>query len=56
MKISLEKSKSFAKISGDKNLIHLDKKFTSKFFFSEPIVHGANLAIIALKHKFKKKN
>ena len=56
MKISLEQSKSFAKISGDKNLIHLDKKFTSKFFFSEPIVHGANLAIIALKQKFKKKN
>lgn len=56
MKISLEKSKSFAKISGDKNLIHLDKKFTSKFFFSDPIVHGANLAIIALKQKFKKKN
>ena len=56
MKISLEKSKSFAKISGDKNLIHLDKKFSSKFFFSEPIVHGANLAIIALKQKFKKTN
>jgi len=55
MKISLEKSKSFAKISGDKNLIHLNKKFTSKFFFSEPIVHGANLAIIALNQKFKKK-
>jgi len=55
MKISLEKSKSFAKISGDKNLIHLNKKFTSNFFFSEPIVHGANLAIIALKQKFKKK-
>ena len=34
MKISLEKSKSFAKISGDKNLIHLNKKFTSNFFFS----------------------
>jgi hypothetical protein len=56
MKISLQKSKSFAKISGDKNLIHLDKKFTSNFFFSEPIVHGANLAIIALKQKFKKTN
>ena len=55
MKISLETSKTFAKKSGDKNLVHFDKKFTSNFFFSEPIVHGANLAIIALKQKFKKK-
>ena len=55
MKISLQSSKNFAKISGDKNLIHLNKKFTSNFFFSDPIVHGANLAIIALKQKFKKK-
>ena len=55
MKISLETSKTFAKKSGDKNLVHLDKEFTSNFFFSEPIVHGSNLAIIALKQKFKKK-
>ena len=55
MKISLTKSKIFAKKSGDKNLIHLDTKFSSNFFFSEPIVHGSNLSIIALKQKFKKK-
>lgn len=55
MKISFETSKRFAKKSGDKNLVHLDKEFTSNFFFSEPIVHGSNLAIIALKQKFKKK-
>jgi hypothetical protein len=55
MKISLASSKAFAKKTGDKNLVHLDKEFTSNFFFSEPIVHGSNLAIIALKEKFKKK-
>lgn len=55
MKISLTKSKIFAKKSGDKNLVHLDTKFSSNFFFSEPIVHGSNLSIIALKQKFKKK-
>jgi hypothetical protein len=55
MKITPTSSKAFAKKSGDNNLIHLDKKFASNFFFSEPIVHGSNLAIIALKEKFKKK-
>ena len=55
MKISLNATNKFGRDSGDKNLIHLDKKFSSNFFFSDPIVHGANLAIIALKKKLKKK-
>ena len=33
MKISLEKSKMFEKKSGYKNLVYLDKEFTSNFFF-----------------------
>ena len=34
---------------------HLDKKFSSNFFFKEPIVHGANLALIALSKFLEKK-
>ena len=33
----------------------MDKKFSSNFFFKEPIVHGANLALIALSKFLEKK-
>ena len=53
-KISLFDSKKFSKLSGDKNLIHLSKKISKDFFFKEPVVHGVNLSIIALKKYIKK--
>ena len=55
MKINLKQTKLFSKISKDTNQIHLDKKFASKFFVKEPIVHGVNLAIFALSEFLKKK-
>ena len=55
MKINLKQTKLFSKISKDTNQIHLNKKFASKFFVKEPIVHGVNLAIFALSEFLKKK-
>ena len=52
MIINNKETKKFSKISKDTNKIHLDKKFSSNFFFKEPIVHGANLALIALSKFF----
>ena len=56
-KISYQNSKIFSLLSKDKNLIHLDKKFASKFFFKKPIVHGINVILIALNEylNFNKK-
>ncbi len=58
MKITIIENKKFAKISGDKNPLHLNYKFASKFFVKEPIVHGMNVVIMALTkfiNKSKKK-
>lgn len=57
-KISNYISKKFSILSKDKNLIHLNKKFASNFFFKMPIVHGINVVLIALKKYFnlQKKN
>ena len=55
MKINFKQTKLFSKVSKDTNQIHLNKEFASKFFVKEPIVHGANLAIIALSEFLKKK-
>ena len=56
-KITYQNSKIFSLLSKDKNLIHLDKKFASKFFFKKPIVHGINVILIALNEylNFNKK-
>ena len=48
MKINSKETFSFSKISKDTNRIHLNKKIASNFFIKEPIVHGINLALIAL--------
>ena len=42
MIITQKNTKIFANLSGDKNKIHLDKKYSRKFF-RQPIVHGINL-------------
>lgn len=55
MKINSKQTKLFSKVSGDTNQIHLDKKFASKFFVKEPIVHGVYLAIFALSEFLKRK-
>lgn len=36
----------FAKLSGDKNPLHLDKKYAAKTKFKEPIVHGMFLGAL----------
>ena len=41
--------KNFARLSGDKNKIHLSKKFANQKKFKRPIAHGAYL--IALMSK-----
>jgi hypothetical protein len=47
-KITYANSKKFSLLSKDKNLIHLNKKFASKFFFKKPIAHGVNVVLLAL--------
>jgi len=46
--ITLKDSKRFSLLSGDKNKIHINRKFAKNFFFKKPIVHGINLLILAL--------
>ena len=55
MKINSKETFSFSKISKDTNRIHLNKKIAGNFFIKEPIVHGINLALIALSKFIKKK-
>jgi len=54
-KITFKNSKDFSSFSKDKNLIHLNKDFASKFFFKQPIAHGVNVALLSLK-KYLNKN
>ena len=59
--IHLQNTKKFARVFGDKNKIHFDKNVAKFFFFREPIVHGVNLTLLALKifflnNKFNKFN
>tara|TARA_E500000178_G_C17034923_1_gene762842 strand:- start:3837 stop:5006 length:1170 start_codon:yes stop_codon:yes gene_type:complete len=39
--ITKKKIKDFVKLSGDNNLVHLDKSFSEKIGYNNPIVHGA---------------
>lgn len=55
MRINYKQTKIFSNLSKDYNQIHLNKKFASKFFVKEPIVHGINLVIFALSEFLKKK-
>ena len=48
-KISKLSCIKFALLSKDRNLVHLDQKFASKFFFKKPIVHGINVVLLAIK-------
>ncbi|OUW24635.1 MAG: hypothetical protein CBD34_00310 [Rickettsiales bacterium TMED174] len=48
IKLNIKKIKDFKKFSGDNNHIHFDKKFASKFYFKDPIVHGINVVLILL--------
>ena len=55
MIINTKESEQFSKISKDTNKIHINRKFSSNFFFKEPVVHGANLVLIALSKFLEKK-
>ena len=48
-KISNRSCAKFSILSKDKNLIHLDQKFASKFFCKKRIAHGINVVLLALK-------
>jgi hypothetical protein len=48
-KVTYIESKKFSLLSKDKNLIHLNNNFASKFFFKKPIAHGVNVVLLALK-------
>ena len=54
MKITKINTLKFSKLSGDNNKIHLDKKYSSKFFCKEPIAHGINIVLSALSVFLKK--
>ena len=53
-KITQKDSIKFAKISGDKNQIHINEHFSNKTFLKNTIVHGVNLVIFSLI-KYQKK-
>ena len=53
--IDIEDNLKFAKISGDYNKIHIDKKYAKNFFFKYCIVHGVNIVALSLS-KFLKIN
>jgi len=55
MIITQKETRNFSIKSKDKNKIHLNKKYSSNFFFKDPIVHGINVLIKAIKHFIKKK-
>ena len=50
MKINLKANSNFSKLSKDKNKIHINEKFTKKFFIKRTISHGANLVLKMLKN------
>ena len=56
MKINYNQTLDFKRLSGDTNKIHFDKKFASKFFFKEPIVHGLNVVKILISKFLISKN
>ena len=47
MIITQKETRNFSIKSKDKNKIHLNKKYSSNFFFKDPIVHGINVLIKA---------
>ena len=53
-KVTLRQSQNFSTLSKDKNLIHLSKRFASKFFFKKPITHGINTILLALNKYLNK--
>ena len=42
--ISIKDCLKFASISGDKNKVHINKKYASKTKYKKPIIHGAFLS------------
>ena len=54
MKINLKANSNFSKLSKDKNKIHINEKFTKKFFIKRTISHGANLVLKMLNFYLKK--
>ena len=54
MKITKIDSLEFSRLSKDNNKIHFDKKYSSKFFFKEPVAHGINMVLLALSIFLKK--
>lgn len=46
---SLGDQQAFARLSHDRNPVHLDAKFARRTMFGQPIVHGMNLALHVLE-------
>mgnify|MGYP001162741955 CR=1 FL=1 len=56
MIVTKKDANKFSILSKDRNKIHLDKNFSSNFFFKEPIAHGIYLSIIGISEFLKKQS
>lgn len=54
LKITLEESICFAKLSGDFNPIHIDPVYSRRLLFGETIVHGLHVVLLAINEFAKK--
>jgi len=54
-RIDIKDNLKFAKISGDYNKIHIEKKYAKNFFFKYCVAHGVNIVALSLS-KFLKIN
>ena len=54
MKFTMDDQMAFAKLSQDFNPMHCDSILARRFIFGEPVVHGINAMILAIKNATKK--
>ncbi len=52
-RIDIKDNLKFAKISGDYNKIHIEKKYAKNFFFKYCVAHGVNIVALSLSRFLK---